>query len=73
MTHKCITFDKEAQDALPDHIKARMKADRQQAKYEQIVNKWIKEMQELGFTPDDMLRTIKLARKIYNEMKHDNR
>jgi len=25
---KCITFDKEAQDALPEHIKAKMKADR---------------------------------------------
>jgi copper homeostasis protein CutC len=25
---KCITFDKEAQDALPEHIKNKMKADR---------------------------------------------
>lgn len=26
---KCITFDKAAQDALPAHIKAKMKADRE--------------------------------------------
>ena len=25
---KCITFDPVAQEALPDHIKAKMKADR---------------------------------------------
>lgn len=29
---KCITFDKKAQDNLPDHIKARMKADREKAR-----------------------------------------
>lgn len=29
---KCITFDKEAQDALPEHIKAKMKADREKAR-----------------------------------------
>lgn len=28
---KCITFDKEAQEALPEHIKAKMKADRERA------------------------------------------
>lgn len=28
---KCITFDKDAQDALPEHIKANMKADRNKA------------------------------------------
>lgn len=28
---KCITFDKEAQDNLPQHIKDKMKADRQKA------------------------------------------
>lgn len=26
---KCITFDRAVQDALPEHIKAKMKADRQ--------------------------------------------
>jgi predicted SprT family Zn-dependent metalloprotease len=26
---KCITFDKNAQDNLPEHIKAKMKADRE--------------------------------------------
>lgn len=31
---RCITFDKTAQDALPEHIKAKMKADRQKAKRE---------------------------------------
>lgn len=25
---RCITFNKEAQDTLPEHIKAKMKADR---------------------------------------------
>lgn len=29
---KCITFDKAAQDALPEHIKAKMKADREAAR-----------------------------------------
>lgn len=29
---KCITFDKAAQDALPEHIKDKMKADRTIAK-----------------------------------------
>ncbi len=28
---KCITFDKEAQNALPNHIKEKMKADRKKA------------------------------------------
>ena len=32
---KCITFDKNAQDNLPEDIKAKMKADREKAK-EQI-------------------------------------
>lgn len=31
---KCITFDKAAQDALPERIKAKMKADREKAKRE---------------------------------------
>jgi hypothetical protein len=29
---KCITFDKAAQEALPEHVKAKMKADREKAK-----------------------------------------
>lgn len=33
---KCITFDKNAQDALPAHIKAKMKADRDNAKLERL-------------------------------------
>ena len=37
---KCITFDKDAQDALPQHIKDKMKADRDNArKNKQINNK----------------------------------
>lgn len=28
---RCITFDPAAQEALPDHVKARMKADRERA------------------------------------------
>ena len=31
-TIKCITFDKKAQDLLPEHIKAKMKAAREKAK-----------------------------------------
>lgn len=33
---KCITFDTEAQEALPDHIKAKMKADRDRARAKQL-------------------------------------
>lgn len=32
MPMKCITFDKEAQDNLPEDIKAKMKADRDEAR-----------------------------------------
>ncbi|MDD2300325.1 MAG: hypothetical protein PHR52_11695 [Fermentimonas sp.] len=32
MKTKCITFDKQAQDALPEEIKAKMKADREKAR-----------------------------------------
>jgi len=31
---KCITFDREAQDALPEEIKDRMKDDREKARKE---------------------------------------
>lgn len=31
---KCITFDKNAQDSLPQHIKDKMKADREKAQSE---------------------------------------
>ena len=31
---KCITFDKSAQDSLPQHIKDKMKADRERARSE---------------------------------------
>lgn len=31
---KCITFDKQAQDSLPEHIKAKMRADREKARKE---------------------------------------
>ena len=29
---RCIAFNKEAQDALPEHIKTKMKADRDKAR-----------------------------------------
>lgn len=29
---KCITFDKDAQNALPEHIKEKMKADREKSR-----------------------------------------
>lgn len=49
MKSKSITFDKAAQDALPQHIKDKMKADREKAKQitptknkaEEIVNKFL--------------------------------
>ena len=31
---KCITFDKKAQNALPEHIKAKMKANKNKSKIE---------------------------------------
>ena len=31
---KCITFNKSAQDSLPEHIKAKMKEDREKARKE---------------------------------------
>ena len=34
---------------------------------EELADKWIKEMQEMGFTPDEMLKCIQRAREIYNE------
>ncbi|GEM_PF-3131743 len=36
---KCITFDKAAQDALPEHIKDKMKADRAKAREERTLNR----------------------------------
>ena len=36
---KCITFDKAAQDALPEHIKAKMKADRVAARERDCLQK----------------------------------
>ena len=35
---KCITFDPAAQEALPDHIKAKMKAARAKARLEAYPN-----------------------------------
>lgn len=35
---KCITFNKKAQDDLPEHIKTKMKADREKDKREQLGN-----------------------------------
>jgi len=44
MDIKCITFDKQAQDALPEEIKAKMKADRKKA----IMDRQLKEMDALN-------------------------
>lgn len=38
MPMRCITFDKKAQDNLPDDIKAKMKADRDKAREDHIKN-----------------------------------
>jgi hypothetical protein len=37
-TLKCITFDKSAQDSLPQHIKDKMKADRDRVRNEKKQN-----------------------------------
>ena len=42
-------------------------------KDEQIANKIIKELQEYGFTPDEMLEVIRLAREKYNELKKNEK
>lgn len=44
MNIKCITFDKQAQDALPEEIKAKMKADREKA----IMDRQLKKMEALS-------------------------
>ena len=36
---KCITFDKKAQEALPEHIKAKMKANMNKSKIEGFCQK----------------------------------
>ncbi len=33
---KCITFDPSAQDALPEHIKAKMEADRAESRMKRV-------------------------------------
>lgn len=35
----------------------------------EIAAKWIKEMQGMGFTPDQMLKVIRMAREKYKAMK----
>jgi hypothetical protein len=50
---KSITFDKESQDNLPEHIKAKMKADREKARskfYYLKKGEIIKEGDECGTT-----------------------
>lgn len=44
---KCITFDKEAQDNLPQHIKDKMKLDRDNARKNKVCKKCL----GLGFDP----------------------
>jgi len=46
---KCITFDKAAQDNLPQHIKDRMKADKAKA---------IKEQQSKDFNISDVINSV---------------
>ena len=36
---------------------------------EQLVDKIIKELDEAGFTPDQMLEVIRMAKEKYNSMK----
>jgi len=36
---------------------------------EQLADKWIKEMIEMGLTPDEMLMVIRKARQIFNERR----
>ena len=37
-------------------------------KSEKLADKWIKEMQEAGLTPEQILEVIRLAREKFNEM-----
>jgi hypothetical protein len=36
----------------------------------QLANKWIKEMQAFGLTPDEMLNVIALAKQKYLKLKN---
>ena len=54
---KCITFDKKAQDSLPEHIKAKMKADRKKTEIEERLKKRMQRMQEAK-TPTELAYTI---------------
>jgi frataxin-like iron-binding protein CyaY len=49
---KCITFDKAAQDALPEAVKAKMKADREQAQKEKKSKTWYSWFPKNGDCPD---------------------
>ena len=67
---RCITFDRTAQDALPDHIKAKMKEDREKSKVEYSENfrKKIEHLHEMLVKKYnlDMLESLDL----YNELMY---
>lgn len=68
---KCITFDSNAQDLLPEHIKAKMKADKEKAKKTTSYSRFEPEIKEYAegvnniFSPSkvDVRHIIELAVK----------
>lgn len=74
---KCITFDKEAQDALPEDIKERMRADRERARQEQACKEWDKfltvtfEILNNAGVKVDSTQLIQIAKEIQTIVKNE--
>lgn len=62
---KCITFDKAAQDALPEHIKDKMKADRTIAKAIKFCQKIAKIEKGCAPSAGYMQELIEEAEKVF--------
>ena len=62
---KCITFDKAAQDALPEHIKDKMKADRTIAKAIKLRQKFAKIEKDRALSAGYMQELIEEAETVF--------
>ena len=62
---KCITFDKKAQDSLPEHIKSKMKADREKAEKQHENNA---DIRKIALT---WWNSMNLESKFYKTIKHN--
>lgn len=62
---KCITFDKAAQDALPEHIKDKMKTDRTIAKAIKFCQKIAKIEKGCAPSAGYMQELIEEAEKVF--------